>query len=271
MRTILTRLPITKSSSHWLHLIGLILPILIALAGCQQAAMTTPTALPTTPPPTETQTPSTTPSPTVPPTHTATPAPTITPTPSAEAICPTTDEGTVEPQCQALVDFYQAAGGENLFNVTGWLSDQPICTWQGITCADGQVVGLDLTCGNMDILPPEIGQLTNLRELDLSGVGGACNNRIKELPPEIGQLSNLQTLDLSWNFNLTKLPQEIGQLSKLRILDLSINRIEELPPEIGYLTNLQELDLNSNPIAKLPPELCSLPNLQVNPPELCGN
>src|SRR5512139_1272698 len=105
--------PLPRTITHWLCVTSLALPILIALAGCQSADMTTPTLLPATAPPTETQTPSTTPSPTVPPTHTTTPAPTMTPTPSAEAICPTTDEGTIEPQCQALVAVYQATDGEH--------------------------------------------------------------------------------------------------------------------------------------------------------------
>jgi Leucine-rich repeat (LRR) protein len=58
------------------------------------------------------------------------------------------------------------------------------------------------------MLPPEIGQLKNLRRLAL------YNNHLTTLPPEIGQLSNLQVLGLEEN-NLSILPAEIGQLTNL--------------------------------------------------------
>lgn len=94
-------------------------------------------------------------------------------------------------------------------------------------------------------LPPEIGQLSQLRELYL------YNNQLTELPPEIGQLSQLQVLYLYKN-QLTELPPEIGQLSQLQALRLDHNQLTELPPEIRQLTQLQELDLRSNQLTELP-------------------
>ncbi|HNJ14326.1 MAG TPA: leucine-rich repeat domain-containing protein, partial [Anaerolineales bacterium] len=67
-------------------------------------------------------------------------------------------------------------------------------------------------------LPPEIGQLVNLKKLFLSSVHftnrPTSRNQLTSLPPEIGRLTNLTKLDLSGN-QLTSLPPEIGQLTNL--------------------------------------------------------
>ena len=54
-------------------------------------------------------------------------------------------------------------------------------------------------------LPPEMGQLTALKYLRLTG------NELSALPPEIWQLTALEDLDLSGN-QLSALPDAIGQL-----------------------------------------------------------
>ena len=113
---------------------------------------------------------------------------------------------------------------------------------------------LDLSKEGLTALPPEIGQLTNLANLNLSG------NRLTALPPEIGQLTTLTTLDLS-NNQLTALPAEIGELTNLTALILWANRITALPAEIGQLTNLTLLELESNQVIALPPEIGQLTNL----------
>ena len=113
---------------------------------------------------------------------------------------------------------------------------------------------LDLMNNQLTKLPPEIGQLSNLEQLNLSG------NQLTELPPEITQLSNLPSLNLSRN-QLTELPPEIGQLSNLQSLYLNSNQLTELPPEIGQLSNLLSLYLRNNQLTELPPEIWQLSNL----------
>ena len=49
---------------------------------------------------------------------------------------------------------------------------------------------LDLNNQGITAIPPEIGQLTNLKTLFIN------NNRLKAIPSEIGRLTNLNSLDL---------------------------------------------------------------------------
>ena len=114
---------------------------------------------------------------------------------------------------------------------------------------------LHLRNNELIALPPEIGNLVNLRSLHLE------NNKLIALPPEIGNLVNLRLLTLASN-QITALPAEIGNLVNLKSLDLSRNQITALPDEIGNLVNLQALNLFYNKLIALPAEIGNLVNLQ---------
>jgi len=58
---------------------------------------------------------------------------------------------------------------------------------------------------------------------------GLHSNRLTHLPGEIGQLSQLRTLDLGSN-QLTHLPEELGHLSRLQLLALHNNPDLQIPP-----------------------------------------
>ncbi len=108
--------------------------------------------------------------------------------------------------------------------------------------------------------PETLEGLKNLEKLSL------WNNRIEELPPQIGELKNLRELSVGFPHKvgkglLKKLPKEIRNLKKLEVLDLSANVIEEIPDEIGELHNLKHLRLYSNKLEKLPTTLSQLKKL----------
>ncbi len=136
--------------------------------------------------------------------------------------------------------------------------------WQPINCLPpeiGQLVNLKrLTLTLDDTQPPslplELWTLPRLRELHLD------LGQLHQLPPEIGLLRNLEELWLSGT-RLSSLPQELWQLSHLQELTLYRSGLSRLPPEIKQLTGLQELDLVDSQLHQLPPELGQLSNLRV--------
>ena len=115
-------------------------------------------------------------------------------------------------------------------------------------------------------IPPEIGNLTNLRFLILHH-----NQLTGEIPPEIGNLTNLTTLNLYNNQLTGEIPPEIGLLTNLQLLYLHTNQlIGEIPKEIENLINLKELYLLSNKLTgEIPEEICNVISLRVGYNQLC--
>ncbi|MBS0604617.1 MAG: leucine-rich repeat domain-containing protein [Verrucomicrobia bacterium] len=116
------------------------------------------------------------------------------------------------------------------------------------------VVRLDLQNVALKTLPKEIGLISNLRTLLLTG------NQLTALPPEIAELKKLRVLNVSSN-RLASLPDEIGELDALVYLQMNSNRLKEVPPEIGKLKHLLELNLNDNQLQTLPREIGDLKKL----------
>ena len=107
--------------------------------------------------------------------------------------------------------------------------------------------------------PRSLCKLTNLEHLD-----ARKNNFIGNIPPEIGQLKNLRRLTLSCNLFSGSIPVEVCSLPNLEILNLEYNDLTgELPREIGNLKKLQQLILPNNLLeGTIPNEICTLPELR---------
>lgn len=156
------------------------------------------------------------------------------------------------------IDILNLIFNENPGNTLGWDTSNPdISTWEGVTTDEnGEVIAIALRDKNLNSIPVEIGQLTNLYHLDLA------TNNLTSLPAEIGQLTNLSFLNLGSN-DLSTLPDEIWQLDQLNTLSFYNNNLTFIPAEIGQLVNLQLLNLSVNNITSLPEEIWGLTRLQV--------
>ncbi|MBW8039032.1 MAG: hypothetical protein FVQ85_03435 [Planctomycetes bacterium] len=107
---------------------------------------------------------------------------------------------------------------------------------------------LNLRHWEIESLPAEIGNLSNLRELLLG------DNQLRALPAEIGNLAKLERLEVSRN-KLTELPRELGRLANLQELYVSDNHLTRIPAELGKLKKLRSLELSGNPLESPPAEV----------------
>ncbi|XP_015165318.1 receptor-like protein 12 [Solanum tuberosum] len=192
--------------------------------------------------------------------------------------------------------------GASFPKTESWNESRDCCSWDGVTCdlLNGHVIRLDLSCSQLvgnfhpnsslfqlhhlqtlnlaynwfypSSIPHNIGQLRNLRHLNLSNASFD-----RKIPTEISYLSNLVSLDLSNGFglqldertfetmlhNFTNLevlslfyvnissPIPVNISSSLRYLDLSYTNLRGVLTESFFLLpNLETLKLGNNDLLK---------------------
>ena len=200
-------------------------------------------------------------------TPTPEPTPTHTPTPGTN----NSEIGRLERD--ALVALYNSTRGLHWNRSDNWLSDEPLNRWYGVGTAAGRVTELHLgDNGLRGEIPPEIGNLTQLRELWLG------NNNITgdEIPTEISGLKRLVILDFGVNEIRGTIPKWLGDLGQLHELHLDNNRFEgEVPEQLGNLAGLGSLTLQGSQglLGRLPETLTKIENfwrLRFNGTGLCA-
>ena len=166
---------------------------------------------------------------------------------------PATNTGLVS-DCQALVairnHWTNDADNTDLrptLHLRTWSG--AITAWSGVTVSSQRVTGLELRPGSNlftgrieGSLPAELGNLTNLTNLNLS-----ANSFTGDIPTQLGSLTSLTDLNLSFNRLTGTIPTQLGSLTSLIKLNLSFNRLTgTIPTQLGSLTSLTDLDLSYN-------------------------
>jgi hypothetical protein len=134
-------------------------------------------------------------------------------------------------ECEALVIFYYNTRGYSWTafhdDDIDWFSTNKPCEWERIECE------------NID------------ENLHVTRLSLHSRNLIGSIPPEIGQLSQLKHLILGSYDNDTpnhltgRIPSQIGELTELEWLDLYDNELcGEIPKSLANLTNIPDSDIN---------------------------
>ncbi|XP_025621838.1 uncharacterized protein [Arachis hypogaea] len=142
-------------------------------------------------------------------------------------------------------------------------SSSSLCNWVGVICDsdNGRVKSLNLSnMGLVGTIPPHVGNLSFLEELDLKG-----NNFHGMLPQEMFSLQQLRLLNLSSNAFGGSIPQSVSSLSNLVEFDCSSNLINgTIPPVIGQLRQLKLFNFENNSLSGIiPPTVSNLTLLEV--------
>lgn len=145
-------------------------------------------------------------------------------------------EQVPDAQRERLMALYNALDGPNWIKGKNWNTEEDVGTWEGITVTDEAITGLNLSgFGLKGQLPPEIGELTALKSLNL----GNNPTLTGPLPKEIGNLVNLTILMAVTTGLEGPLPKEMGNLNKLTNLQLNKNQISgTIPKEWGGMAAL---------------------------------
>ncbi|MEM7537502.1 MAG: hypothetical protein AAF639_35355 [Chloroflexota bacterium] len=194
-------------------------------------------------------------------------------------IC-TTQENTLQNECEALVILYETTAGDSWQMNGGWLTEASICDWTGVGCmvvdnadtngAQRHVTRINLSANQLTgTIPTELINLTQLRQLDLSG-----NQLTDEIPLKLGSFDYLETLLLHDNQLTGPLPFEFGDMLSLRTLDVSQNQLTGgLPSGFAQLTNLHILKLHNNNLSGVIPlsltEISTMTTLTFAQTDLC--
>jgi len=125
-----------------------------------------------------------------------------------------------------------------------FLSAADECYWFSIGCQNGIVTDIRLA-GNNNLtgtIPPEIGELVHLEDLDLfrNDIGG-------QIPSEIGNLKKLKFMDATLNAFTGTIPDTMFELTELSHLDLKANQLTgSLPDKFNRLSDLKFIYLSKN-------------------------
>ena len=117
-----------------------------------------------------------------------------------------------EQDYQALVEFYEAMGGDEWIDNTNWCSTLPLEEWYGVYTYQGCVYAIDLSANNLTgKLPDSLATLEGLKYLNLSS-----NAIAGSIPASYGALKNLVQLSLYNNRMSGEIPTSLNETAGWR-------------------------------------------------------
>lgn len=144
--------------------------------------------------------------------------------------------------------------------------EDPECSWHGVRCANGDVIGLDLNGNNLNgPLPESLGNLLSLQTRLMN------DNKVSgPLPSSLTELQDLFIISLASNQLSGAIPTGFGDLPVLAGIALSENRLSgPIPGDLGDLANIQfPLGLSGNLLSG--PIPANLANLMINKGQSIG-
>ncbi len=175
---------------------------------------------------------------------------------------PDDNPGLVQ-DCETLLKIRNTLAGEA--NELRWNRTTRIRHWTGVRLGGDPLrvtkIVLNRGVGTLNgAIPPEIGELTALKELKIvrTQISGG-------IPPEIANLPELEILWLFGNQSTGNIPPELGNalnLSEIHIYDNDLTG--NIPPELGKIPNLIELGVGENNFTGcIPANLAENPALEI--------
>ena len=155
---------------------------------------------------------------------------------------------------EILKTFYTDCSGSTWINKKGWMTNEPVGTWDGVKVKDGHVIELSNTFDNFKYVGN--GYMTGACESNSFMSGG--------FPKNLDKLSKLEVIDFASAQIVDSIPQSIINLKGLKTLNLnSCNLFGKIPKNIGELTNLEKLLLEwDNLTGELPSSVFNLTKLK---------
>lgn len=209
--------------------------------------------------------------------------------------CPSTTDATYvgstycgeDLEREILEDMFASLSGQRWTRAGGWGTQDPICSWEGVSCyeggiRDGSVRVINLPDNNMaGTVSERIWRLTHMERLDLSkndidvslqSIGSAhalkhlmlSETRVNSLLG-FSEANSLITLELASLGLQGSFPDEILALTNLERVALNHNQLTgNLPSNFLWLFNMKELYLENNQLnGTLPSSIVLMRDIRV--------
>ncbi len=185
----------------------------------------------------------------------------------------------LEDDFRELEKFYDATGGDNWVNNTGWFTSADMSTWWGITINNNgcDIVSISLQNNNLKGQLVELGlqnlqnfycqynklsgSILNFKNLPNLQVLYCNNNQLTGNIPDFTNLPNLQKFICASNKLLGDIP-DFKNLPNLLVINCAGNQLTGNIPDFTNLLNLQTFGCYENQLSGNIPDFTKLPNLK---------